>query len=167
MSSRLPVFLSSSLDLLFLPSSAPCPFASPPRANLHEVTSRFRHRDSRWSPVSRAIPLAMQSLTRLPYNYQTFLANPIVRIPSPCHFSTLSPRHPISFLPRLRNPGRLVSPEDASSAVPASICSDNLLRSSKHAEEIHTYIVVGGIFPSLRHSFSFYFRGGLDIRRSC
>lgn len=78
MSSRLPVLLSLQLPFwswLLLAHSHPYLVGSSSQL----VTSRFHHRDSR-CPLSsvHAIPLTEEeSLTRLPYNYQTFLANPI------------------------------------------------------------------------------------------
>lgn len=62
------------LQLTFWPLGFPL---SLPSNSSRPVTSRFRHTVLLFCPVVRAIPLPSQSLTRLPYNYQTFNANPI------------------------------------------------------------------------------------------
>lgn len=62
------------LQLTFWPLGFPL---SLPSNSSRPVTSRFRHTVLLFCPVVRAIPLSSQSLTRLPYNYQTFNANPI------------------------------------------------------------------------------------------
>lgn len=79
------------LQLTFWPLGFPL---SLPSNSSRPVTSRFRHTVLLFCPVVRAIPLPSQSLTRLPYNYQTFNANPIdplVSSPPPRHFSTPIP----------------------------------------------------------------------------
>lgn len=94
MSSRLPVLLSLQLPFwswLLLAHSHPYLVGSSSQL----VTSRFHHRDSR-CPLSsvHAIPLTEEeSLTRLPYNYQTFLANPI----DPSLFLAIFPLPSIPF----------------------------------------------------------------------